>query len=763
MAEQVADHVSTRIECKLAQLPEAPSEPYIFKVDNPLRKENEQAYEPESLSIGPYHHGKDNLKVMEEHKWRYLKQLLQRRQETSVDRYIVALRDLEGRARKCYAETINFDKDKFVEIMLLDGCFIIELFRKYQKRELREKPDLIFQLNRVRYKLRRDLMLFENQLPLFILVQLFKMTEPSNSQDNIIDLALGFLTVMLPAGSKALESSTRISIEDDHKETRCHLLSLVHDSWCSEFSIMVSRRNVVPLKEELRFIKSTTELLDTGIKFKKAKKNKFLFDIEYKNGVLVVPPLTIDDNTEFIFRNLIAYEQYRHWGTDPKCHRALYYLEGIKMSEQTGDPISIRIDEDLAHLSSTICKPHIFIVPARLRLENEKAYEPEIVAIGPYHHGKENLEKMEKHKIWYLQQFLKRRNETSVDKYVMALRSLEKEARNCYAESTDQFDENKFVEMMLLDGCFIIELFQRASMGDSDPCDPVLDLVQVQESVGHDLMLFENQLPFFILVELLNMTDVVPATRGYLIKLAWTSLNQMLPSAPTPTYFEYSTISVDDVNHLLGLMHKVFCSSFAEMVPPRVTERNGGNPELEFIKCTTELRDAGIKFKILTESTSLLHIKFENGVLKIPPFIVDDNTEPIFRNLIAYEQYLPSIYRRYVTDYMIFMDRLVNSAKDAAKLRKYGIIDNWLGDDEVVSIMFNSIANKICINSTMFCYWKVFKNVNKYCGKRRNIWLAKLRRNYFNSPWAIISFLAAFTLLVLTFIQTGFSILSYVE
>ncbi|KAA8538455.1 hypothetical protein F0562_027999 [Nyssa sinensis] len=265
------------------------------------------------------------------------------------------------------------------------------------------------------------------------------------------------------------------------------------------------------------------------------------------------------------------------------------------MTEQTSDPISIRIDEDLAHLSSTISKPHIFRVPARLRLENEQAYEPEIVAIGPYHHG---------------------------------------------------------------------------------------------------------------------------------------------------------------------LIHEVFCSSFAEMVPPRVPERNGGNPELEFIKCTTELRDAGIKFKILTESTSLLDIKFENGVLKIPPFIVDDNTESIFRNLIAYEQYLPSIYCRYVTDYMIFMDRLVNSAKDAAKLRKYGIIDNWLGDDEVVSIMFNRIANKICINSTMFCYWKVFKNVNKYCGKHRNIWLAKLRRNYFNSPWSIISFLAAFTLLILTFIQTGFSIVS---
>uniref|UniRef100_A0A5B6ZDP9 Uncharacterized protein n=1 Tax=Davidia involucrata TaxID=16924 RepID=A0A5B6ZDP9_DAVIN len=431
-------------------------------------------------------------------------------------------------------------------------------------------------------------------------------------------------------------------------------------------------------------------------------------------------------------------------------------------SEQITDRVSNKVDERLAHLSCTTFKPYIFRVPAGLRLENEKAYEPEIVAIGPYHHDKEKLQKMEDYKLRYLQLFLKRRNESSVNRYVMALRDLEGRARNCYAESTDKFDKDKFVEMMLLDGCFIIELFQKNyTRGlrnlDTDR-DPVFELDQVRSSIEHDLMLFENQLPFFILVHLLNMTDVVPATRDHIIHLALDFLHHLLPS---PNHLPYSRISVDNVNHLLGLMHDSWCHSFAEIVSGRKVV----NKKWGFIKCATELREAGIKFEKLTGiNTALFDIKFENGVMKIPPFRVEDKTESVFRNLIAYEQYLPVIHRRrYVTDYMIFMDRLVNSTKDAEKLRHSGIIDNWLGDDEVVSIMFNKIANKISICSAMFCYCEVFNNVNKHCEQRRNIWLAKLRRSYFNSPWAIISFLAAVTLLILTLIQTVVSILSYLE
>ncbi|CAL5395112.1 unnamed protein product [Camellia sinensis] len=68
-------------------------------------------------------------------------------------------------------------------------------------------------------------------------------------------------------------------------------------------------------------------------------------------------------------------------------------------------------------------------------MENEKAYEPAVVAIGPYHPSKANLQEMELHKLRYLQRLLNRQKEKSVDRYVMAIRELEKRACNCYAET----------------------------------------------------------------------------------------------------------------------------------------------------------------------------------------------------------------------------------------------------------------------------------------------------------------------------------------
>lgn len=86
-----------------------------------------------------YHYGKDKFKSMEEEKMRYVQQLLQRRKEESVDQYMLTLRELEQLVRNCYAETINLSQEKFLAMMLIDGCFIVELFRKYNMEKLKTK------------------------------------------------------------------------------------------------------------------------------------------------------------------------------------------------------------------------------------------------------------------------------------------------------------------------------------------------------------------------------------------------------------------------------------------------------------------------------------------------------------------------------------------------------------------------------------------------------------------------------------------------
>ncbi|KAL7251673.1 hypothetical protein ACSBR1_013512 [Camellia fascicularis] len=190
---------------------------------------------------------------MEKHKLRYLQHILKRGEETLVDNLVMAIRQLEEKACKCYAANVMLDTDDFVEMMFLDGCFIVELFRKFNMRHLVEEDDLIFQSDQIRFCLRRDLILLENQLPFFIIAQLFDMTKFPGPQDEIIHMAICFLNYIIP--NKKLVAPARISVNDIK-----HLLDLLHNSWCSSFA--ESRRN---LKVGQLFINSATDLRKSGV------------------------------------------------------------------------------------------------------------------------------------------------------------------------------------------------------------------------------------------------------------------------------------------------------------------------------------------------------------------------------------------------------------------------------------------------------------------------------------------------------------------
>lgn len=67
-------------------------------------------------------------------------------------------------------------------MMLLDGCFIVEIIRKNLMHDLREDNDPIFKQVWMRPLLARDMFLLENQLPFLVLWQLCSMTLMPNNQ-----------------------------------------------------------------------------------------------------------------------------------------------------------------------------------------------------------------------------------------------------------------------------------------------------------------------------------------------------------------------------------------------------------------------------------------------------------------------------------------------------------------------------------------------------------------------------------------------------
>ncbi|CAI9774639.1 unnamed protein product [Fraxinus pennsylvanica] len=425
------------------------------------------------------------------------------------------------------------------------------------------------------------------------------------------------------------------------------------------------------------------------------------------------------------------------------------------MSEtRRADSVTVKIDNILDNLSSTPSKPSMFRVAHHLRSINPEAYDPQIIAIGPFHRSKPNLQKMEQHKVRYLKLFLQRRKESSVERYVTTIRHLEDRARKCYAEDI-QLDEDKFVQMLILDGCFIVEflyMYQHRKCRDKD--DPIFQYEHIKSQLLHDLMVFENQIPFFIIDHLFRTIKI--NNEDNVNSLIW----PLLRNGIFPAEVKVSDLFDAPINghHLLGIVHHFQCSSFADRLSYRILPHR--DPEyLHNIDSAAELEKAGISFQ-KSESDSLFHIEFENKVMKIPKWKISFSTESLFRNVIAYEHYNTDSPRKYVTDYVFFMHCLVHSPEDAKVLQRSRIIINFLRSNEMVYRVINQLGKNI-MTSVQFPYSNIFSSANDHCARRGNRWMATLKQEYFNNPWTTSSVFAAIVLLVLTIIQATFAILSY--
>lgn len=78
----------------------------------------------------------------------------------------MTIRSLKQESRRCHAKPIGLTPTEMIEMVVLDGCFIIELIMKFSKSNKRDKDDPIFKMGWMIMTLQHGLMLLENQLPL---------------------------------------------------------------------------------------------------------------------------------------------------------------------------------------------------------------------------------------------------------------------------------------------------------------------------------------------------------------------------------------------------------------------------------------------------------------------------------------------------------------------------------------------------------------------------------------------------------------------
>ena len=151
------------------------------------QEDDQQRCLPAPICVaGPLHHGEPHLLPMEEHKRRAVLHMVNRARKP-IQEFIEAINEVADDLEAAYDNDLDdkwrgANKDRFVEMMVTDGCFLLELIRIDEIQTHREMDDdyaandPIFSSGRSFIDLwpimRDDMIAMENQLPLVVLQRL---------------------------------------------------------------------------------------------------------------------------------------------------------------------------------------------------------------------------------------------------------------------------------------------------------------------------------------------------------------------------------------------------------------------------------------------------------------------------------------------------------------------------------------------------------------------------------------------------------------
>ncbi|CAL2240928.1 unnamed protein product [Prunus armeniaca] len=448
----------------------------------------------------------------------------------------------------------------------------------------------------------------------------------------------------------------------------------------------------------------------------------------------------------------------------------------------------------------------IYRVPSKLRKVNEAAYTPQLLSIGPFHHGKPELKDMETHKKIYYENFLARFKKSD-DELKQFIKTRQENILRCYAGTIEL--NKDFEEIIAVDACFIIELFL---MNFNDPKnhenDYILRSPWLRKAVEQDLILFENQLPYSLLQELYQNFAVPPSSNFQPWKEVQeqadrqSSTNHDLPHCspccrhclpccwwiPSKDHsIEIVQVEPDNDDPLLKLTYEFFKDysrgksvkngvrpkHFTDLVrhflrPDKEMVFKRSSTPIKNIYAARKLKASGVKFRPLKDGHFVIEKDeatkcklnlacFRNMDLKLTQFCVKDETECVIRNIMALEQFLyPN--KPYICNYFLLMDQLVDIVEDVDLLVENKVILNMLGSNEAVAKLVNRLCEQIMDDKS--CYFDICEQLNKHHENFWNLHVATLKRVYFKDLWTGSSTVVGVFVLLFSIIGTIKSLMS---
>ncbi|KAJ1697118.1 hypothetical protein LUZ63_005630 [Rhynchospora breviuscula] len=398
-------------------------------------------------------------------------------------------------------------------------------------------------------------------------------------------------------------------------------------------------------------------------------------------------------------------------------------------------------------------------VPREFRTGIDDLCSPKVVCLGPYFHSyrhSPSLKYMQDNKWRCVQSLISRYDGLSepdktpilIQRCTILMKAVDAQLRQAYSDSIS-LDNEELAEMMVLDGCFLLHLLLRHAPSGMMKEENLKELEQGQnhtsissnrpwvwDMVIYDLLLVENQIPFFV-VEILF--DVFKTKHDGKIDLLACMLNLFTEIQP------HATLDVSLFRNRRYCIHHFLHAYYLSLLP-QVNQREYSSslspPLLSPTESTvglSKLLEEGIRIKNNKKSTSFMDISFKNGVMAIPTLQIHDYSIRLFHNIMAYEQ-CEHDNTGYVSSYMAFMQGVIDDSNDMKTMNSNGIIVDRRSTDQSENTFFGNFGDLISISSEESYLRGLYWELSRYGSVSRNgnRWTSCMQQ-HLSSPAVVFS------------------------
>ncbi|XP_050210065.1 putative UPF0481 protein At3g02645 [Mercurialis annua] len=355
----------------------------IFKVTTSLKNKNREFYIPQKLALGPYHNFSADLYKLQKCKLHQVELLHQQLGFPEFELLADRIGEKTGDIRGCYDENLDVNDDTLSWIMVIDGLFLLQLL--YQETE--QNADSLEFIDAFGRKITfdfilKDVMMIENQIPLFVLDCLLSMSKSVSEIESLSCMSVKICSrispIVLEGGFFGPDFENAFHLLDllykmvwyGGSQITPYAFSMSSSSIWSRLWSTIKTLNIsvlaVPVRmidlalkilqllgvsfsfevaEEKHLIPRASELSDVKVKFCSTTHgiSHIAFVKKDHDVTLRLPTLELNVYSDVIIRNLLAYETI----TKPETPNFARYIELMGAMIQTVEDVKLLKNEKI--------------------------------------------------------------------------------------------------------------------------------------------------------------------------------------------------------------------------------------------------------------------------------------------------------------------------------------------------------------------------------------------------------------------------------